>query len=344
MVMQLNPEPPQPPIDNTNQPQANTSTQTTSPTAPSPHPQPVINPEQPKILGPNIAIISVAVLIVLIALYLYLGNSNSVNTPPTTVGTTAISVQKPILSITTLINRSNALFSMPDQQLFVLSYNYTELSPPPPSKYTAIGTIKYVTSSYGLNFTDTIVNYSLSISPYEYNISSNESNGNYPIAVFVSVSKFNTPNNATSEYLGLVRNSMGLGYNYSHHLNALNYSNHKGDINFSYPEIYYVNNGLLIQINGTNATQIIKSNTLLSDYLNASLVPYSSSINVSTPILFTSTVHPIYGSLLQEEVAIEYQNYVLNIYTLTPISKFNQSYTKTLAVHLLNLIENNTYV
>ena len=282
-------------------------------------------------LGSNIValIVVILVLVALALLFPYAGQG----APPITHA----------LNVSTLVNRSNALFGIPNPNSFTFSSNFSESPPPHHNNYTTIGTMRFESKAYGLNSTGVVVNYSSPISPFEYTINTNSSKGDNPVSVIIYVWKYNTPDNATARYLGLLHNSMGEGYNYSHYLNVLNYSNHKGDINYSYPTMYEVLNGNPVELNGTNASVIVKNGTSLASYLSSSLIQFGTQVSMTTPRLFSCVVYPVYGNLIQSQETVGYGQYVVSVYTMSPLGRYNQSYGRNIAMHMLTLLESNTY-
>ena len=138
-------------------------------------------------------VIAAVVLVLLIAIYLYpSANPSALQKTPTVIPTT---VSVPVLNISSLTNRSNALYGLPDQNAFVLYYNFSPSPPPYHNNYTSLGMVAFYSKSYGMNFTDSIVNYSSPLSPYTYNVLIPVSYGsaNYPLAVVITLSKSNTP-------------------------------------------------------------------------------------------------------------------------------------------------------
>ena len=297
-----------------------------------------------------ISILIVAVLVVAAFIYSYATTqraSSTQTTTPTTISTlptTITFVVKPILHFSTLVNRSNVLFGIPNTSSFTLSYNFSESPPPHHNNYTTEGTLLFESRSYGMGFTEPIINYSAPTSPFNYVVHASDFKGNYPLSVIVYVWKYGTDSNATSRYLGLLHNSMGEGYNYSNHLNILNYSNHEGSINYSYPTIYFLENGTLIQVNGTNASKIIAANTSLSTYIAASLLPFKSGVNMTIPHLFSCVVYPVYGDLIQTQETVGYGQYVVSVYAINPIGQYNQSYVRNIALHYADLLQNDTFI
>lgn len=367
MIMQLNPEPQVPPtngpvpeIPPTSPPPPPPESPATPPTpsqaqpAPQPQPQPMPQPtpiteqpvEKPSMRNILLGILALFLLAALLYFYKNAGQPSpiSVNSSTTIISqaSTTIPIEKPVLNFTTLVNRSNALFGIPNPGTFTLSYDLGGSQPISHGNYTTPGTLLFESSSYGLNFTDAVVNYSSPASPFSYVVQVNGFKGNYPVSVIVYAWKSNTQNNATSRYLGLLQNSMGLGYNYSNHLNTPNYGNYKGDINFSYPTTYVVLNGTVIELNSTGPS-IVKNNATLAEYIANALLQFAQGGNMTTPHLFLSTVHPIYGNLIQAQETVGYKQYVISVYTFSPIGKYNPSYTKDIVMHILGLLENNTY-
>ena len=285
-----------------------------SESVPAQQPMPAPSGKRSHIL--MVVIFVVAVLVVAAIIYSYATTrrtSQAQTTTPATIPTlptTIALVAKPILHFSTLVNRSNALFGIPNTSAFTLSYNFSESPPPHHNNYTTAGTLLFESRSYGMGFTEPIINYSAPTSPFNYIVHVSGFNNNYPLSVIVYVWKYATAQNATSRYLGLLHNSMGEGYNYSNHLNILNYSDHKGNINYSYPEIYLLENGTLIQVNGTNASKIITANTSLSTYISAGLLQFRSGANMPTPHLFSCVVYPVYGNLIQNQETVGYGQYV----------------------------------
>ena len=133
-------------------------------------------------------------------------------------------------SANALINSSSVLFGVPDSDLFVQSY--AELISTPPN----LG----ISTAYGMNFMDEIINYSSTASAYSYNVSipSAYLYANSPLAVTIVLWKSKDISNSTSRYLQLLRDSLGESYNYTHHLNVLNYSNRLGTITYSPVRVY----------------------------------------------------------------------------------------------------------
>ena len=171
----------------------------------------------------------------------------------------------------------------------------------------------------------------------------NSSKGDYPVSVIIYAWESNTQSNATARYLGLLHNSMGEAYNYSHHLNIPNYSDRKGDINYSYPTMYEIINGIPVELNGTSTSAAVNNSTSLSSYLSKSLIQFATQVNMTLPRMFSCVVYPVYGSLVQSQDTIGYKKYVVSVYTMSPIGRYNQSYGRNIAMHTLGLLENHTF-
>ena len=155
---------------------------------------------------PDIIAAASVILVVIIAVLLFpysgIGNKN------------AIQQKSGALNFSTVVNRSNALFGIPNQSSFALSYNFNESPAPHHNNYTTIGTLFFESKAYGLNSTGIILNYSSQISPFEYTVHVNSSKGDYPVSVIIYAWESNTQSNATARYLGLLHNSMGEAYKY----------------------------------------------------------------------------------------------------------------------------------
>ena len=143
-------------------------------------------------------------LIAIALLFPYPAQVNKNTTAPTTTEPAGH-----VLNFSTIANRSNVLFGIPNQSSFSSAYNFTESPPPHHNNYTTIGTLLFESKAYGINSTGMALNYSSQISPFEYTMQTNGSKGDYPVSVIIYVWKSNTQNNATSRYLGLLHNSMG---------------------------------------------------------------------------------------------------------------------------------------
>ena len=98
----------------------------------------------------------ILVLIVLALIFPYTSTSNKNIIQPT----------GHVLNFSTLANRSNVLFGIPNQSSFSLAYNFNESPPPHHNNYTTVGTLLFESKAYGLNSTGIILNYSSQISPY----------------------------------------------------------------------------------------------------------------------------------------------------------------------------------
>ena len=327
------------------------SEQGTGPTAPgkivaneasTSAPTPGIIEQQPKANYKLLFLVAIIILAVVSA-FLYVNSrhpnytSNNPNTKSTML--TTIASGSPAQNLTpnttiksysanALINSSSVLFGVPNSDLFVQSYA-EQISTPP-----NLG----ISTAYGMNFMDEIINYSSTASAYSYNVSipSAYLYSNSPLAVTIVLWKSKDISNSTSRYLRLLRDSLGESYNYTHHLNVLNYSNRLGTITYSPVSVYYISNGTAV-----NATGLYSSS--LSDYLSGFLTPYSSNININAAPSFSTEIFPVYKSLEQSQVAFMYNDYVVSVYAWGVLGTYNTNYTRMIAKHLFTLLKSNNY-
>lgn len=306
----------------------------------------IINATKPQVSAHKLILYAAIALILFMSAYLYLSLSPQpqqipiTSTIPNTVSTqnSSTTTAKPTLNINTLTNRSNALFSVPNQKAFTLFYTFMPSPPPHHNNYTTVGNTYFNSSAYGLNFTSIITNYSSPISPFDYNLSipSQYASKNSPLVIVIYLWKSNTVENSTTRYLSLLYSSIGESYNYTHHLNIPNYGNHKGSIDYGIVNPYYLSNGTAV-----NATGLYSNS--LSDYISNFAIPYANSLNANAAPAFLVEITPVYGTLVQSQLTFEYNNYVVSVYSFGVTGKYNESYGKLIASHLLKLLETNTY-
>ena len=299
--------------------------------------------EQPPKTNYKLLFLAAIIILAVVSAFLYVNynhlnyTSNNPNTK-STILTTIIS-SSPAQNLTpnttiksysanALINSSSVLFGVPDSDLFVESYAKRISTPP------NLG----ISTAYGMNFMDEIINYSSTASAFSYNVSipSAYLYSNSPLAVTIVLWKSKTISNSTSRYLQLLRDSLGESYNYTHHLNVLNYSNRLGTITYSPVSVYYINNGTVV-----NATGLYSNS--LSEYLSGFLTPYSSNINISAAPSFSTEIFPVYKSLEQSQVAFIYNDYVVSVYAWGVLGTYNTNYTDMIAKHLFTLLKSNNY-
>ena len=244
-----------------------------------------ITEQQPKI-NPKLLFVAVIAILAISSIYLYI-NSNYLpsiaNKSPVQNSTTIPPFKN--YSASALINSSNVLFNIPNSDLFVQSYS-EQLSPPP-----NLG----ISTAYGMNFTNEIINYSSPASPFGYNLSipSTYLYANSPLAVTVVLWKSKDINNSTSRYLGFLRDSLAESYNYTHHLNILHYGNKRGTINYSVVNVYYLSNNTIVNVTGSDSNS-------LSGYLSGFLIPYSNSMNTAAAPSFSTEIFPVYKNFKQK--------------------------------------------
>ena len=274
--------------------------------------------QQPK-RNHRLLLISVIAIVLIVSLSFYFsanpaGGQKNLSTSSIS-NTTAAPI--PAFNVSTIANKSNALFGIPNQKSFVLSSSFHPSFGQPSSDYWPSGAVIFFSNAYGLNFTAPVINYSSGV-PITYNLSIPVSyaSDNYPIAVLVYLWKFNDAKNVTSDYLGALQ----AAYNTK---TAYNSTKLPGSTNSSI-NLYYIVNGTLVNVTGTNSS---------------SMQAYSKSLNTSMTHAFISNMAPVYTHLIQDQMTFGYKNYVVTVYSFGVLGIYNENYTRAIALHLLGILE-----
>ena len=134
--------------------------------------------------------------------------------------------------------------------------------------------------------------------------------------------------------MSFLRDSLGASYNYTHHLNILNYSNRLGTINYSVVNAFYLSNDTVVNATGINSNS-------LSEYMSGFLTPYVRNMNISAGPSFSAEIFPVYKNFEQSQVAFIYNDYVVSVYVWGELGTYNKNYTRMIANHLFELLKSN---
>ncbi len=301
------------------QPQPNTETIQ----GPQIQEQSVTETHQPKKNGKLLLISAIALILIIFISFYFSTNSAGQKTAQATSSisnTTSVAPVR-ILNVSTLVNKSNALFGIPNQGSFTLSSSFQNSSISQNTNYTTVGTVAFYSNSYGLDFTDPVINYSSTV-PLTYNlpIPPSYASENSPVAVMIYLWKASNFNYSTAEYL----ENLQYAYNSK---TAYNSSQRPNNINSSI-NIYYMANGSVVNSTGINTS---------------TLIPYSKNVNISAAPAFMSSIAPVYVHLIQNQVTLGYKDYVITIYTFGILGKYNENYTKIIASHFLSMLKSRIY-